>query len=264
MMDFEYILEKIHTNALKLEYFLVPWDTEILEQPVAEIRHLKVREPDAAARDFRKFTAWCSDHAITFTNCCIVHDQVVESMFLQALGFRFIELNYRPRMSKLQELELPDDEIIIEQAAGADRMLLAEMASSVFQHGRFHQDPWLGAALGNRRYKAWLLNAFDLPHQEVFKCLLDHEIIAFFVVEYPKQDHCFWSLNGLAPEVQGRGLGKRVWRTMMRKHQQEGIETITTSISSHNITVLNLYVSLAFRFPVPYATFHWRSIDAQS
>jgi ribosomal protein S18 acetylase RimI-like enzyme len=257
-MDFDYKLETIHTNALALEYFLVPWDTEILEQPVAEIRNLQVKEPSAAVRDFQVFTAWCGKHAIKFSNCRVSHDQVVESMFLQAQGFRFIELNYHPTMNKLQELELPDDEIIIEPAAEADRMLLAEMAGSVFQYGRFHQDPRMGVALGNRRYKTWLLNAFELPHQQVLKCLLARETIAFFVVEYPGQKHCFWSLVGLAPGMQGRGLGNRVWRTMMRKHQQEGIETISTSISSHNIAVLNLYVSLAFRFPVPYATFHKR------
>jgi RimJ/RimL family protein N-acetyltransferase len=262
-MDFDYKLEKIHTNALTLDYFLVPWDTQILEQPVAEIRHLEVKEPEAASRDFGIFTTWCSEHAIKFTNCRIVHDQVVESMFLQAQGFRFIELNYRPRMNKLQVLELPDDEIVTEQAADADRVLLAEMAGSVFQHGRFHQDPQMGLALGNRRYKTWLLNAFESPHQQVLKCLLDHEIVAFFVVEYPEQGHCFWSLTGLAPGMQGKGLGKRVWRTMMRKHQQEGIETITTSISSHNTAVLNLYASLAFRFPTPYATFHLRPTNAQ-
>jgi ribosomal protein S18 acetylase RimI-like enzyme len=262
-MDFNYRLEKIHTNALTLEYFLVPWDTEILEQPVAEIRNLEVREPGAAGRDFREYTKWCGEHAITFCNCRIAHNQITESMFLQAQDFRFIELNYRPRMNRLQELKLPDDEIIIESAAEADRALLAEMAGSVFQHGRFHQDPRLGVLLGNRRYKTWLLNAFILPHQEVLKCLLGREVIAFFVIEYPEQGHCFWSLIGLAPGMQGKGLGKRVWRTMMRRHQEEGIETITTSISSHNIAVLNLYVSLAFRFPVPYATFHWRSIAAQ-
>ena len=44
-MDFDYKLEKIHTDALILEYFHVPWDTEILEQPVAEIRHLEIKGP---------------------------------------------------------------------------------------------------------------------------------------------------------------------------------------------------------------------------
>ena len=260
-MDFDYRLEKINTNALSLDYFLVPWDTEILEQPVAEIRKLEVREPQEASRDFRAYTAWCAEHAIQLCNCRIAHNQVTESMFLQTQGFRFIELNYRPRMNKLQELELPDDELVIEPAAEAERMLLAEWAGSIFKHGRLHQDPRLGAALGNRRYRTWLLNAFELSHQQVLRCMLGPDIVAFFVIEFPSQGHCFWSLTGLVPGMQGKGLGKRVWRAMMRKHQKDGIDTITTSISSHNIAVMNLYVSLSFRFPVPYATYHWRPVS---
>lgn len=260
-MNFNYKLKKINTNALTLEFFLVPWDTEIIGEPVAEIRDITVREPVVAARDFHMFMTWCAEHSITFSSCRIAHDRLNESMFLQSQGFRFIELNYRPQKEKLQELELPDDDITIESATDADRIFLSEIAGSIFQHGRFHQDPRLGAILGNRRYKAWLLNAFELPHQKVFKALLDSQIIAFFVVEYPEQDQCFWSLVGLASGMQGKGLGKRVWRTMMRKHQLDGIQTITTSISSHNITVLNLYVSLAFRFTTPYLTLHWKHPD---
>ena len=88
-------------------------------------------------------------------------------------------------------------------------------------------------------------------------------VVAFFVVEYPEQGHCFWSLVGLAPGLQGQGLGKRVWRTMLGWHKKNGIDTISTSISSHNSTVLNLYISLGFRFPAPHMTFHWRPSDSQ-
>ncbi|MCU7873408.1 MAG: GNAT family N-acetyltransferase [Candidatus Thiodiazotropha sp. (ex Lucinoma borealis)] len=262
-MNFDYKLEKIQTNALSMEFFLVPWDTEIMEKPVAEIRCLNVKIPKQARNEFQTFFDWCNDHKIALINCRISHDQLVESMFLQAHEFRFIELNYRPQIKNLQNLKILDDEIDIVLAEPDDRLPLAGMAGSVFQHGRFHQDPRLGVGLGNYRYKSWLLNAFELSHQKVYKFMLDQKIIAFFVIEYPEQGHAFWSLTGLAPGMQGKGLGKRVWRRMMLKHQQEGIDTISSSISSHNITVLNLYLSLVFRFPTPSATFHWRSTDTQ-
>lgn len=258
MTNFTYKLESIQTGALVLDYFLVPWDTEILSQPVAEIRRMEIREPEAAARDYRTFSRWCEKQAITLCSCRIAHERLFESMFLEAQGFRFIELNYSPRLNKLQEFELEDDVIQIQLASHQDRELLAEMAGNVFQHGRFHQDPRLGTTLGNYRYRTWLLNAFEQPHQQVLTCVLNDEIIAFFVVESPEKGHCFWSLVGLAPGKQGQGLGKRVWRAMLRKYQQDGVDTIVTSISSQNIAVLNLYVSLGFRFPKPYAIFHWR------
>jgi len=100
-------------------------------------------------------------------------------------------------------------------------------------------------------------NAFKQEHQNVFKCILNKEIIAFFVVEYPESGHCFWSLVGMLPEFQGKGLGKQVWQAMLKYHQQESINTVSTSMSSHNVPVFNLYVALGFRFPEPYATFHW-------
>lgn len=257
-MDFDYKLKNIRTDALTLEYFFVPWDTEILKQPVAEISKLEVCDLVAAEKSFATYTTWATEHAIEFCHCRIRHSLITESLFLQTQDFKFIELNYRPSIDKLQTLNLPNDTICIQPATEDDHAVLASMAGSIYKYGRFHQDPRLGVELGNLRYKYWLLNAFELPQQQVFKCLLNHQIIAFFVVEYPEKDRCFWSLVGLAPGMGGIGLGKRVWQAMMYKHQQEGIETITTSISSHNTAVLNLYVSLAFRFPPPLASFHWR------
>jgi ribosomal protein S18 acetylase RimI-like enzyme len=146
----------------------------------------------------------------------------------------------------------------IELATTVDRLLLADMAGSVFLHGRFHQDPKLGAAIGNVRYKAWLLNAFELDHQYVYKFKIENSIIAFFVVEYPDNTSAFWSLTALAPGMQGKGLGRRVWNSMMLMHKKKGVNSIATSISSHNTAVINLYISLKFKFPLPLVTYHWQ------
>jgi ribosomal protein S18 acetylase RimI-like enzyme len=78
------------------------------------------------------------------------------------------------------------------------------------------------------------------------------------VIEFPEPKHCFWSLIGLAPGLQGRGLGKRVWNAMLHQHRERGIDTVSTSISSHNVAVFNLYVALGFRFPAPSMTLQWR------
>ena len=54
-MSFEYTTRSIRTPALQLDYFLVPWDTEILGVPVAQISELRVIDPAAAARDYEEF-----------------------------------------------------------------------------------------------------------------------------------------------------------------------------------------------------------------
>lgn len=257
-MNFDYRLETIRTPALTLGYYLVPWDTEIFGQPVAQISELRVIEPRQATIDYRVFADWCRRENIQLCACRLPAERIPDSMFLEERGFRFIELNYLPRLTNLQNGQFPASDISVLPADATDRTTLADMAAQVFRHGRLHQDPRVDPALGDRRYRTWMSNAFEHPKQQVLKCVLDGAIVGFFVVESPEPRHRFWSLIGLAPGLQGQGLGKRVWQAVLRYHQQQDVELVSTSISSLNVPVFNLYVSLGFRFPPPSMTLQWR------
>lgn len=261
-MKFDFTLESISTPALELDYHLVPWDSEIFATPVAQISRIEVRDAAGAAVDFQQFTQWRARHDIQLCACRVPSDRLGESMFLEADGFRFIELNYLPHLADLQSRQFDNQGIEIAPALDADCETLADMAGQVLRHGRFHQDPRIDPALGDERYRVWMKNAFERPTQRVVKCLLESRLVGFFVIEHPEPNHCFWSLIGLAPGLQGQGLGKRVWNAMLRQHREQGIELVSTSISSHNVAVFNLYVSLGFRFPAPSMTLQWRPPDS--
>ena len=257
-MDFAVEVKQLRSSGLDLDYYLVPWDSEILASPVAEISHIELKDAEQAGTSLAEFEDWCVANDIRLCHCRILHHQTRESLLLQERGFRFIELNYRPELRNLQSKSFATDSIEIAEANPADHDLLVEMAQQVFQHGRFHQDPRLGSDLGNRRYGVWMHNSFSHPGQFIYKCMLNGEIVAFFVVEYPAEGLSHWALIGLAPGCSGQGLGTRAWQSMMRFQKHNGIQVITTSISSHNTAVLNLYVKLGFRFPEPMTSYHWR------
>lgn len=261
-MNFDYQLQAIRTPALALDYYLVPWDSEIFGQPVAQVSELRVIEPSQAAIDYRAFANWCEQERIQLCACRLPADRLSDSMFLEERGFRFIELNYLPRFTDLQGGQFQSGDISVVPAADADRTTLEDMAAQVFRYGRLHQDPRVDPALGDRRYRIWMSNAFTHPRQRVLKCVLDGAIVGFFVVESPEPQHRFWSLVGLAPGLQGQGLGKRVWNAMLAHHHGEGVEVVSTSISSLNSAVFNLYVGLGFRFPAPTMTLQWRPPDS--
>jgi len=255
-MDFSVERLKLSSANLEMHYYRVPWDSEILGFGVAAIDNLKVRDFKRAETEFAVFTDWRKHEGIRLCSCRVPHDHLPETTFLQRQGFHFIELNYHPELLGLQQLEFPANEILIEPAEEKDIDELVGMASRVFEHGRFHQDLQLGAEVGNRRYGIWMRNAFSHAEQTVLKCVEQGRTVGFFVVEYPAEFKAYWSLIGLAPGMGGRGLGTRVWQTMMRYHRAEGMDAIQTSISSHNIPILNLYAKLGFRFPQPDVTFH--------
>ena len=256
-MNFAVKLETIATDNLKMDYFLVPWDTQIFNRPVAQIANIEIYNKNQAKKDLKPYQEWCKQQKIELCSCRITHDKIKESMFLEEQDFRFIELNYQPVLSNLQNLTFNDSDIQIALADEHDQPLLAQAAATIFHHERFHIDPRINSNLANNRYRIWLKNGFNLPQQTVLKCMLNAQIIGFFVIEYPQPNHCFWSLIGLLPDYQGQGLGKKVWQAMLHWHQTAGVEKVSTSISSHNIAVFNLYIALGFRFPNPYATFHW-------
>lgn len=258
-MNFSVDPIKLRTLSLQLDFYNVPWDTEILGHPVAEIRHITITDALIAEHDFSEFREWLEKEKIQLCSCRVKHDQLVETDFLQKQNFRFMELNYHPKFTGLQDKDLKNQGIRVELAKDGDQDYLALMAGKIFKHGRYHQDLLVGSIIGNKRYRIWLENSFKNPQQVVYKCIENKAVVGFFVVEYSHKNSCHWSLIGLAPGISGRGMGARVWTAMLSFHQQEGMESISTSISSHNVAVFNLYIKLGFKFPIPDVTFHWHS-----
>ena len=248
----------IDTAALTMRYHAAPWDTPTVGGSVAVISEISVREPQQARKDFRVFREWCTTGRVVLVSCRIAHERLRECGFLEMEEFRFIELNYRPELAQLQKRDVGhSDEFMVEAAADSDEPVIASIAGRIFEAGRFHRDPMIDPSTGDLRYRRWVSNAFRNPRQSVLKCLRNSEIQAFFVVESPSVASRFWSLVGLAPGLGGHGIGTSVWRAVLRWHREEGVDVVSTSISSLNVPVLNLYVKLGFRFPAPMITLHW-------
>jgi RimJ/RimL family protein N-acetyltransferase len=253
---FDYVEERWDSPALSMVYHLTPWDEAAFQIVTAAISAIHVRNELEAPDAFDGFRQWCADKRIRLVSCRLPQDDLIECGFLESQGFRFIELNYRPVLVGLGRFE-DDPEIDIREADPEDVTEISGIAGQIFASGRLNVDPQAGPEFGNLRYAAWAANAFRHPGQHVLKCRMEGRTVAFFVVEQPAARSRFWSLVGLAPGLQGRGLGRRVWRAMLAFHRHEGVEEVSTSISSHNTAVHNLYVSLGFRFPAPTITLHW-------
>ena len=256
MTAFEFTPIEVCTDSLQFDYYIVPWDSEILTRPVAQIDGLRILDKRRARQDFSGFEAWHKTHHVFLCSARIPHCAMDESQFLEERGFRFIELNYQPELSGLEQIPNPSKDIQIQLATLDDRSFLVDLATSVFRHGRFHQDPRLGIALGNERYGQWMLNSFERESQQVYKCTLSGKTAAFFVIERPSPETVFWSLVAMVPEFSGRGLAKPIWGAMLDVHRRDGVKTVKTSITPHNVPVFNLYTRLGFSFPMPSMTFH--------
>ena len=51
IMDFSYSLVSLRSLSLDMDYFMVPWDTEILGRRVAEIKNIVVHDLRSAEEE---------------------------------------------------------------------------------------------------------------------------------------------------------------------------------------------------------------------
>jgi GNAT superfamily N-acetyltransferase len=257
-MSFALELERIDSAGLALEFAVVPWDTAIFGFGVGQITRIAVREARSAGQEFDRFSEWVDRQRLSLVSCRLPHDALVESMFLEARGFRFVEMTLHPYLADVQCASPPDDPLVAMAADAADLPVLEAIADTAFTHERIYMDPRLGPELSDRRYRSWIRTSLlePRPAERVVKFLSDGQVAGFFVEE--TLDDCrYWRLTALAQTFRGGGFGRRVWTTAILKAKADGVRQIRTTIAARNSRVMGLYGRLGFRFEPPNMTLHW-------
>jgi len=243
--------------GLKLNADVVEWDTAAFGFPVAQIETISLLNNSSASLDYEQFRQWRDTKNIRIVSCRLPQDQLAESMFLESMNFRFVEMVVQPTLTGLQGLELSGDGLTISSPQDSDLEQLRTIAETSFRYERYHVDPRVDSRLADKRYGRWVTNSFSHPTQRLLKITDGGRTIAFFIVEEKQDPGIYWHLTAVAPQWQGKGYGKRVWKAMLSYHQQQGIDSVSTLISVRNVAVLNLYAKLGFRFQSPAMTLHW-------
>lgn len=239
-----------------LECFLVPWDTEIFGFPVAQIARLELDDGAGAGTVLREFDAWCDGLGVRLVSCRLDHTQLRESMALEDLGFRFVEMVHEPRFDLVDPIAAPGRSLQISEAVADDLAAIGEIAHAAFTTGRFLLDWRLPPELSRRRYAAWVRNSFEDPAHEVLTATADGDVVGFFIVESRPDRSVYWHLTAIAPRWQGKGVGTSLWRSMLLRHRADGATSVSTTISGHSPPALNLYARLGFKFGAAKMTFH--------
>ena len=271
---------RIERGQAILDAWIVPWDTATFGFPVAEIREIRADRAADLPAVLDAFRTWADAARVRLASCRLDHDRLRESIALEAAGFRFIELVYEPVLDPLPDVAVPDHPIVIAPATAADLEPIAAVAREAFTTGRFALDPRLDPTLNGRRYAGWVESSFAGSRQTVLKATLGGELAGFFIVEdlaspgdaeapgdggpAASGHGAYWHLTAIAPAWQGRGIGRSVWQAMLRRARSEGAAWVRTTISGHNVAVLNLYARLGFRFTSPRLTFHWLRDESAS
>ena len=166
-------------------------------------------------------------------------DPLEDKALLGKFGFYYVDTLVQPFAAP--ERILFHDDPAASVRLSEDSARLRDVANGAFTFARFYKDRAIPRDLANRRYQAWLEELFSKG------CVLDllygGETAGFLAFEKGKI-----ILHTLDERHRGRGLGKVLWSAALRRMILDHPSEIVSSVSITNLAVMNLYVSLNFRF----------------
>lgn len=123
------------------------------------------------------------------------------------------------------------------------------IAMEAFSHGRFHRDFNLPVERANKRYALWLE---DLQREgQVYGLMFEGRQAGFMAC---KGAHL--ALHAIDIQHRGQGIAKYLWSAACRELFSQGHGELSSSVSAGNVTVVNLYAGLGFRFRSPRDIYH--------
>ncbi|MBE0574962.1 MAG: GNAT family N-acetyltransferase [Desulfuromonadales bacterium] len=209
-----------------------PWDKNVFGLNTFEILTF-----DSPARDFVKTTP---GHFTTKV------DPLSDCRPLVQGGFYYCDTLIEPYATKDMATLYED------QRAGICDVNMEELTPiclGAFEHGRFHRDRNLDRSAADRRYLQWLAQM----HSEggVFGLTWEGVLAAFFACSESRI-----LLHAVAEPYRGKGLAKFLWSAAILELFKHGYDELSSSISTANLAVLNLYSSLGFRFRNAIDVYH--------
>jgi len=230
-----------------------PWDARALAVPTADVRNFCHRK--RLGELFELIDQQNRGQGIGI--CCFRHSANDLEMKREAMrhGFALTEFSLVAQHSDIGKLPPPRIPFTFTRVTPEDCCRLDQIrkiATDTFNHGRFHEDPWVAPEQARERYALWIndlaatagLYAWELKGDVAgfFSYRIDAELL-----DLP--------LSGLAPCAQR--MGGFFWNAMFSFiHEMEQVKSTEILISGANTAVINLYAHLGFTFAHPVFGYH--------
>jgi len=231
------------------------WDSEIFKFGVADYEP-PTDNPVETGLLADALAAWEARNAVVLVSCRVDAANAPLADWLSAAGFRFIEVQLRATLPRLRPTTLRASRLTVRKPSPEDRDRLIEIAGTAFRFGRYHADPRFPRALADRRYAIWVRDALA-DRSEQIRLFVTGPVgrPVGFIHAAIRERGADLRLAGVDPDDAGIA-GPELFLGALGHLAQEGVERVTARLSASNMSALNLYASMSFRFHEPQLVFH--------
>jgi ribosomal protein S18 acetylase RimI-like enzyme len=174
-------------------------------------------------------------------------DPLWDSKVLSRAGFYYCDTLIQPYCKKENLIFYDYSRISLSQDNSLEELI--NISDNAFSYGRFHRDFNIDRQKSNLRYNLWLTQLFT--EKKVWGLLYDQELVGFW--GFFEESIL---LHALKVDYRGKGLAKYFWSLACKEMFNRGCPEIKSSISAANLAVLNLYISLGFKFRNAQDVYH--------
>lgn len=169
-------------------------------------------------------------------------DPLVSKKILHDYGFYYCDTLIEPYCTPDRFVFHESEAVSISRDIPLDALM--KICHGAFVYGRFHRDFNLDTASADLRYDNWMRQLYHAGN--VIAVLHNAEVACFVGVSDNRL-----VLHAVSEKHRGRGLAKYFWTAACRQLFQQGHRELVSSVSAANLSVVNLYASLGFRFRNP-------------
>jgi GNAT superfamily N-acetyltransferase len=211
-----------------------PWDKKVLGIDTYEIIAVTEHVLEAATRIPGHFT--------------VRIDPLQSKELLHKYNYYYCDTLVEP-YCKLENFKgYFDESVRVSYTVTRDNIL--GISHGAFEHGRFHRDFNIKRELADLRYDNWVKQLYESGN--IFGLLYQNDLAAFFGINANKV-----VLHAVQENYRGKGLAKYLWTAGLMELFNSGETEVTSSVSTSNTAVVNLYSSLGFRFRKPVDIYHY-------
>lgn len=236
-------------------YRETPWDSKVFGYNTNEIIEFVYSDENQLYKLIEKHEEICVTQKYLFTNTRIAPDDKILRKVLNDLGYfnaetsLFVELNTKNITfdESINKLKFSTKKINAE-----DIQNIEDMASTIFHHGRFFEDPYISIENAKRRNENWiddLKNSSDIIIGEknsvpfAFMALKINDDIATLLLGGVKENFKFLAYP----------FWLRIFLELINKHK---IKKIVSVISASNIPIINIYFYFGFKVTKCFFGYH--------
>jgi ribosomal protein S18 acetylase RimI-like enzyme len=206
-------------------------------------------QPDVWLTDVLGFPVYATDRSgdapddearsLTYARVDVADTEAVARM--TANGFGVVDVSLTLATRRL--VETPHE--LVQPARPEQRQALVDIAGRCFRFSRFHMDPLIPDELADNVKREWIRSYVEGRRGIELLAAVDGGDAVGFLAVLESEGSRVIDLIGVAPEAQGRGIGRALVACFVERHTAPGRD-LRVCTQAANVPSVRLYESLGF------------------